>query len=104
MARVQDWEVNSENKKIPINPTLQRAAGLHVHKEKVADDPCKKRVFTSEIHLSNDKKRPHQHANDPPAISLAIPDKEVKRRTGFPTLGHLLSYIFIATDGDIKLH
>ena len=36
-------------------------------------------------------------------MDLSIEDDEVKRRTGFPTLAALLTYIFIACNGDIGL-
>ena len=36
-------------------------------------------------------------------MTLSIDDDEVKRRTGFPTLAALLTYIFIVCNGDINL-
>jgi len=40
-------------------------------------------------------------ANCSPIVDLKISDEEVKRRTGFPSLSVLLTYIFVVCDGDM---
>ena len=63
-------------------------------------------LFFSNGKTESPRKKPRVSgvtAIEQPKVDLSIEDDEVKRRTGFPTLAALLTYIFIACNGDIGL-
>lgn len=88
---------------------MKRAIGMDVHNElpefitpkkfstQTPQKPKKKKQRRGE------KKERHEHVNDPPKVNLCIQDRDVQRRTGFPTLEHLLSYIFIVCNGEVDV-
>jgi hypothetical protein len=107
MATIQHWEQNFGHDAIPINPTVKRAAGLDVHQNAPSNQfnitplPTKKKKKLKKD--GTEMKPRHYHARDPPKVSLDLPDSDVKRRTGHPTMGCLLSYIFIVCNGDVEV-
>ena len=107
MATIQHWEQNDGQDVIPINPSVKRAAGLDVHQDAPSNQfnitplPTKKKKKLKKD--GTEMKDPHYHSKDPPLVSLDLPDSEVKRMTGFPTMGCLLSYIFIVCNGDFQV-
>ena len=103
LARCQDWEHNSGEKHIAINPMVKRKADLDVHQELPSFMSEGPRFFKTGLVQPKNKKQRQEHSVLPPTVGLDLSDEEVKRRTGFPTLGHLLSYIFIVCNGDIDV-
>lgn len=102
LGRCQDWEHNSNEAHIAINPVLKSVAGLDVHQEAPSRSPNSQcsRFFNSTRHKPKDEKQRRDFSRDTPKVDLGMPDNEVKRRTGFPTMHHLLAYVFIVCNGD----
>ena len=97
LAINQTVEQNSTDQHVKMNPTVQRAAGLHTH-------------LSNPSILFQVERRPHlqmkprnMSAKKLPLATLNLSDTEVKRRTGYPTMAALLSYLFIVCDGDVDL-
>ena len=105
LGRVQDWQQNSTNAG-PINPSLKLIAGLDVHPD-VPTTPGNKRFFTNtplpwkKKKQDDERKERHENVKDPPKVTLDLPDHEVHHRTGFPSMQHLWSYIFIVCNGSV---
>ena len=108
MERMVDWEQNSDSP-VSINPTLKRAVGMDVHQE-LPSFVNPNKFFTSTPQPPKKKKKKkdgkemkprHENVNDPPIFTpSSLSDADVQRRTGFPTMNHLLSYIFIICNGE----
>ena len=98
MARSQDWEKSLDSSQVPINPTVERAAGLDTSTSTPLPSGRNK-AFKKEI---TSKKHPQpDHSKDAPVVTPQLSDKEVKRRTGFNTQEDLLTYIFVVCNGDV---
>ncbi|KAL9186550.1 hypothetical protein ACHAXT_005788 [Thalassiosira profunda] len=100
LARCQDWEQNSDEAHIAINPALKHASGLHLHGGLSYPDAASGRFFSGELQPLQNEKRPHSHSKDPPIVSLDMEPDQVKRRTGFPSMQHLLAYVKFVCNGD----
>ena len=89
---------------LPINPSVARAAGIQFDTRR--SPPTKapdKRFFHGTSRINKWNKPKTMAANQPPKVAPGLSDDEVKRRTGFPTEGAMLSYIFIVCNGDVEL-
>ena len=89
---------------VPITPSVARAAGIQF------DTQCSPLVKEPEKHFfhgtarNNKWNKPKKMtANIPPRVAPGVADDEIKRRTGFPTEGAMLSYIFTVCNGEIEL-
>ena len=87
---------------IPINCSVALAAGISVDTSPPVQTPGKN-FFNYSIKPSSHIKTKQYAANKPPIVAPGVPDSEVKRRTGFPTEGAMLSYIFLVCNGDAEL-
>ena len=77
------------------------AAGMHSiggNAEEMAV-PNKNFFHSEPIKKSIDQTKP---VLSDPVVNLGMPDKEVKRRTGFPSEKALLLYMFVVCNGDIE--
>ena len=89
---------------IPVNPSVALAAGISIDTR--LSPPVQttgKHFFNYSIKPSSRIKTKQYAANKPPIVVPGVPDSEVKRRTGFPTEGAMLSYIFLVCNGDAEL-
>jgi hypothetical protein len=103
MALNQTFEQMSPDQHIPINPRVKVAAGLQNHistPTRASPNGTNSFILTEQ---STTKMQKNMNAKQPPRVDLKITDDEVKRRTGFPSLSGLLSYVFIVCDGDYAL-
>jgi hypothetical protein len=80
---------------IPINPVVKRAAGIDVHEQFTFNLES----FVSTPLPSQKKRKYNLNADRVPEVTSNTPDDEVKRRTGFQTMNHLLLYVFAACNG-----
>lgn len=123
LARSQDWEHNSGEQHVRMNPVLKLAAGMGVHHDdrRAANPPARGFFAATPISPKPKKKGPkkkgektppnqrkdrHENVRDPPKVTPLLDanaDEEVKRRTGFPTMQHLLAYIFVVCNGDFDV-
>ena len=103
LALTQTIDDLVEDKNVQMNPNVKQSAGL-------ANLPNHVNNSTEQF-FSSEKTQPRSKkprvagvtATEQPKVTLSIEDDEVKRRTGFPTLAALLTYIFIVCNGDINL-
>lgn len=96
LLHTQVWEHNTNSKShIPINPVVKRVAGIDVHEDFTLDHES----FVSTPLPSQKKRKYNVNTDRVPVVTTNTPDDEVKRRTGFQTMNHLLFYIFIACNG-----
>lgn len=83
-----------------MNPSLQVISGLGLEIGNASTIPIEGRHFT---HVNKKHRRKHRlkayQMN--PVVTLHISRSEVKRRTGFSNIKVLLTWIFIACNGDI---
>jgi hypothetical protein len=89
---------------LPINPSVARAAGIQF--DTWRSPPVKapdKRFFHCAAKINKWNKPKTMAANKPLKVAPGVSDDEVKRRTGFPTEGAMLSYIFTVCNGDVEL-
>lgn len=103
LAINQTMEQNSNNQHVKMNPTVQRAAGLHTHLSNPSSSRVGMKFFQAERRPHSQMKPRNMSANKLPFATLNLSDAEVKRRTGYPTMAALLSYLFIVCDGDVDL-
>lgn len=87
---------------IPINPSLLNASGMDIIRGNAKSVVVESKGFfhCNVIRSANAR---HFAADEWPVISLGESNKEVKRRTGFPTEKALLSYVFVVCNGDIDV-
>ena len=96
LLQMQVWEHNMNDKShIPINPVVKRAAGIDVHEQFTFNLES----FVSTPLPSQKKRKYNLNADRVPEVTTNTPDDEVKRRTGFQTMNHLLLYVFAACNG-----
>ncbi len=101
LALNQTIEQMADDQHVPINPKVKRAANLEHHIEDPSMPTPEGLFFRARVHKP--KAEPfHRTADDSPLVDLDTPDDEVRRRTGFPTMSALLTYIFIICNGDVN--
>mmetsp|Transcript_2837 Transcript_2837/g.5151 ORF Transcript_2837/g.5151 Transcript_2837/m.5151 type:complete len:263 (-) Transcript_2837:324-1112(-) len=103
LALNQTMEQISNDQHVPINPSVQRAAELHTHLANPSIPHPADRFFQTEQQQHSNMKPRNMTADQLPVADLNLSDDEVQRRTGFPTLFALLTYLFIVCDGDVEL-
>jgi hypothetical protein len=106
MAVQQMAEVGARERTVllPINPSVARAAGIQFDSRRSPPNKAPDKRFFHGTARSNKWNKPKTlAANKPPKVAPGVSDDEVKRRTGFPTEGAMLSYIFLVCNGDVEL-
>ena len=97
----------------PMNPSIAANAGFVESKKAPKAPPHSKRLFKvvrvgkpsypnrKTESSPNKKSTPRNNASRQlPKVLLSISDKEVKRKTGFPSRSSLLAYIIVVCNGD----
>jgi len=84
---------------LPINPSVARAAGIQFHTRRSPPTKAPDKCFFHGTSRINKWNKPNQ----PPKVAPGVSDDEVERRTGFPTEGTMLSYIFTVCNGDADI-
>jgi hypothetical protein len=103
LALNQTFEQISKEQHLRINAKVKQAAGLEHHvMETNEPSPNGTNKFILTQRTENKMTR-EMTSYASPSVGLDISDNEVKRRTGFPNLTGLLSYIFVVCDGDVAL-
>ena len=87
LGRIQDWEQNSNEQHLPINPSLKRTLGMDVHSELPSfvsptkffkSTPQRKRKMAKKSTDGPKQQKPrHENVKDSPTITLAMPNDEV---------------------------
>ena len=95
-------EETCTEKHIPSNPLLAQACGLSSTKGNADSIKIPNKPFFHQTPTTN-LRRYTWAAKAPPAVQLGMSNKEVKRRTGFPSEKALLTYIFVVCNGDISM-
>ncbi len=91
----QTFEQITNEQHVPINSKVKQAAGLQQHPVMPnTSSPNGTSKFICTEQVANKKNRKMNVHNTPP-VGLDVTNDEVKRRTGFPDLSGLLSYIFV---------
>ena len=88
---------------IPINTSVRLAAGMGTTKGNASSVVKQDRPFFHSDPIKQGSNKRNLAADCDPQVHLGMSDSEVKRRTGFPSLVALLSYIFVVCDGDIDI-
>ena len=96
-------EQTCSDKHIPINASLGHAAGVQSTRGNAAEIKEPKKWFFHGEPIKNESRGHTFAADSEPVIRLGMPDKEIKRRTGFPTESVLLLYIFVVCNGDVEI-
>ena len=96
-------EETCQETNIPINSSVQQAAGMVTQKGNSESIKKPNRCFFHCDPIKHATARIHFEEDHIPSVYLGMPDNEVKRRTGFPSEISLLSYMFIVCNGDIDV-
>ena len=91
----QTFEQIANEQHVPINSKVKQAAGLqqhHVMPNTTSPNGTCKFICTEQV---ANKKNRKMNVHNTPSVGLDVTNDKVKRRTGFPDLSGLLSYIFV---------